>query len=710
LTFFDTIHLGRAIWLLCLSALLFLLPGGVLLAWLSPRRLKSGGPECSESWIDRLIVAAGLSVAVNALLVYATLTGLRLNSAVVIGYLALCGAGILLRWALDGRANGWRAIRWNASGRIWSAGRALSAGHILPAVALLATTVLILVVRLYVVRDLAVPMWGDSYQHTMMSQLIVDNGGLFDSWEPYVPLRTFTYHFGLHANVALYHWLSHLDAPGMSLIRSMTWVGQILNVLAVLVLYPLAVKVSGNRWAGVAAVWIAGLFLPMPMYYVNWGRYTQLAGQVILPAVVVLSWSLFEAPTETLEHRGDERPGRWRLYAGRVLSARRWIPAWIGIAGLALTHYRVLLFYGAFVAAWLLLDLGRATADGEPARRDSWWRARRDSWGRALWLGAGSFVLVLPWFVRTLGGKIVDIVTYQLTTAPARLSSFSVQYNAIGNLSTFMAPVWWLLLPVAAAAGLWRRKRGVLVFSVWWFLLYVGTNPQALRLPGSGVITNFALFIAVYILAGILIGDLFGWLVDRLGGCERFLKHGRFLKRGGQVLLVLLLIGVGVRGAYLRTRDLHVQQHALALQPDVEAMAWIRENTPADARFLVNSFFAYGESVIVGSDGGWWMPLLAGRVNTVPPLNYSAEQGPWPEYRLWVNELTALIQDRGIDDPATIGELRERGITHVYIGQQQGRVNYGGPHVLSPDVLRDSPSYRPIYHQDQVWVFELMDE
>jgi hypothetical protein len=137
-------------------------------------------------------------------------------------------------------------------------------------------------------------------------------------------------------------------------------------------------------------------------------------------------------------------------------------------------------------------------------------------------------------------------------------------------------------------------------------------------------------------------------------------------------------------------------------------MAWIRENTPEDARFLVNSFFAYGGSVVVGSDGGWWLPFMTGRANTVPPLNYGTEQGPQPDYREWVNDLTRQIQGMGMDDPATLTMLRERGITHVYIGQQQGRVNYSGPDVLDPEALLRSARYRLVYYQDRVWVFEVV--
>jgi hypothetical protein len=147
--------------------------------------------------------------------------------------------------------------------------------------------------------------------------------------------------------------------------------------------------------------------------------------------------------------------------------------------------------------------------------------------------------------------------------------------------------------------------------------------------------------------------------------------------------------------------DMRVSQHALVTRSDLRAMAWIRENIPEDARFLVNSFFAYGGSVVVGSDGGWWLPLM-------PPLNYGTEQGPQPDYREWVNDLTRQIQGVGMDNSATLTMLRERGITHVYIGQQQGQVNYSGPETLDPEALLRSTHYRLVYYQDRVWIFEMV--
>ena len=154
--------------------------------------------------------------------------------------------------------------------------------------------------------------------------------------------------------------------------------------------------------------------------------------------------------------------------------------------------------------------------------------------------------------------------------------------------------------------------------------------------------------------------------------------------------------------------DLQVASHVLVTRPDVRAMTWIRGNTPEDARFLTNSFFAYGGSAVVGSDGGWWLPLLAERANTVPPLNYGTEQGPRPDYSEWVNDLVRQVQDAGVDDPATLAMLWERGVTHIYIGQRQGQVNYKGDAILNPQVLLDSAYWRVIYHEDRVWVFGMV--
>jgi len=645
--FWILVDLGQAgvgwLGLLGVAGLLYVVPGWALLVWL--------WPGSQLSWAARLGIAVGVSLALYPLLLLWTdLAGLHLGPLYAWLPIVVGLAAIAWRYRAWRPRQGWETLRqWARSEVVW------------PDLALLAVLGLVFGVRLLVVRSLDAPLWGDSYHHTMMVRLLVDHGGLFDSWEPYATLQTFTYHFGFHTEVAAFHWLTGSEFPSAVL-----WFGQILNGLAVLALYPLAVRASGSRWAGVVAVLVAGLLSPMPMYYVNWGRYTQLAGQAILPAAVLITWMALEAPGR-----------KWRLA----------ILGWIVVGGLALTHYRVLIFYVVFVLAWVLLSLRRAT----------WRRAL----SRVTWVGLGGAVLFWPWLFHISAGGIARNFGYQVSTPPDQLHPFAVQYNALGDLSFYLPSPLWLLLLVAVMVGLWQRRHGVLLAALWWFLLLVATNPAWLQLPGTGAISNHALFMAAYIPGGVLIGDLCGqlvaWLEPRRAGFQRLFGAAA----------VLLVVGVGLGGLRSRMGDLQVFQHALLTRPDLRAMTWIRENTPGGAVFLINSFFAYGGSAVVGSDGGWWLPLLAGRANTVPPLNYGTEQGPRPAYREWVNELTRQLQGGKVDDPATLAMLREHQVTHVYIGQRQGRVNYEGPDVLDPAALLRSEHYRLAYHLDRVWVFEL---
>jgi hypothetical protein len=108
----------------------------------------------------------------------------------------------------------------------------------------------------------------------------------------------------------------------------------------------------------------------------------------------------------------------------------------------------------------------------------------------------------------------------------------------------------------------------------------------------------------------------------------------------------------------------------------------------------------------VGSDGGWWLPLLAGRQTTMPPINYTLEAEPQPGYRAQVRAMAALAQAEEFDEAALLEALRAQGVTHVYLGQRQGRLNYNGP-VLEPAELLASPNFHLIFHQDRVRVFEI---
>jgi hypothetical protein len=543
--------------------------------------------------------------------------------------------------------------------------------EIAPKVAFIILSGAVIFSRLWVIRGLDFPLWGDSYQHTMISQLMVDNWGLFQSWLPYAELRTFTYHFGFHTLVACFNWVIGLPVEKAILI-----VGQIVNILTVINLYPLVKKLGKNGWSGVMLVLIAGLISPMPMSYVNWGRYTQLAGQAILPVAIYFTWRLLES--EKIDRR--------------LLACN-----WIILGGLALTHYRVLIFMLFFYIAFFLMNL----------RSQRFFHLIK----KTFWSGIGGALIFLPWLISIAPYNTIHDFVAQITTMPNQASRFLTEYNILGDPLEFFPSAVWIGLALAIVWALWRREKNFIMMLLWWCLVFLAANPKWIGLPGTGVINNFAVKIGDYIPVGIVLSAFGARLVGSLqSSLPVWKKLSPKLKLPIQIIIpTLILIGVislGILQARQRIDDIKGDIYALVTRPDQRAANWIRSNTQPGDRFLVNSFFAYGGSLIAGSDGGWWLPLLTTRINTQPPLNYGSEEGLEPDYTGLVNGLVATIEQSGLSDPGVLNLLRERGINYIYIGQKQGRVNSPGP-LLDIDFLQKDPRFQLVYRQDQVWIFKI---
>ena len=608
------------------SGLIFLLPGYATLSALHPR-LDLDVPQ-------RLMVSAGLSVAVLPLLLFgSSLLGLKLGPlSVVLLFLLL---GIVSIWRVKGdllRRSSWK--RFQAQ---------IDAIYLL----LLAVFALGVLVRFLMVRDLVAPMWGDSYHHTMISQLLVDNGGLFSSWEPYAPLRSFTYHFGFHSLVAFYHWLT-----GVSVVESVILVGQVLNALSIPLAYLLTERLTRERWAGLIAALITGFLSPMPLYYVNWGRYTQLAGQILLSVAMIFALEGIK--------KGDYRT--------------MWI-AILASSGLFLVHYRVVLFYLCFVLVLLAYESYRE------------WGSKRvpDMWRRIVVIGVASLVLVTPW-IWNLGRGLLPRSLFAIFATPRPGGEMNL-YNSVGDVVFFVPPYLLLLALGGAAVGFIRRNQGVIVTVLWVGTLLLLANPYALRLPGTGIVNNFAVLIALYIpvsLAG-------GFLVSRMMG----VTAGRFPQAEKMAALLFVLL---VLLSILGTSPTLAEENMLVTDADVGAMGWIRENTASNSKFLVNYFFSSGETV-VGSDAGWWIPLLTGRKNTVPPITYRSEEPNEPNYGEEVGMLAKRLEDVSFDDPETVRLLKKESITHIYLGEKGGN--------LSPEEFLGSLCYEEIYHRGRVWIFKV---
>lgn len=647
-----------------LLAILFVAPGLALL------RIAGIGAkaEGDQDWAEQIAVAAGLGLAFYpVLLVWTHLAGLSLGAWHV--WLTLGAALLILLW------RGWKfniardttkkrppnAIPWSS-------------------IALAGVVISILFTRLLVIGGLAAPLWGDSVQHATMAQLIVDQGGLFQSWEPYAPYATLTTHFGFSALTAVLTW-----ATGMNSVQATLVFGQLINGLAVFTLYPLAKRIAnGNRWAGVAAVLAVGLISPHPAFYVNWGRYAQLAGQTILPVALWLLWRLAE---------------EWRRPDARIGAG--WQAAFVlgcTLCGMMLTYYRMPYYFITFVLPWICCW-------ALPA-----WRSNLRVWlreGALLGLAAlFALALFLPWALNAMGSNLVSLATTPSSTevspdAAALQRQAIVDYVRNEYRAWLLLPsfVPWSLLSTAGIALLWslaKRRGEVLLVWLWLAGLASLVASQLLGLPGANLMQNFAVLIALYIPVGICAGWVFGALTSALA---------RRLPRLAPPLALACLALLG--GWHLPAQLTIIQpQHIMVTQPDLRAMRWIAQNTPANARFLVEGFSIMEGVQAVGADAGWWLPLLAGRANTMPPQYAMLNEQPKPaNYTQRVVELVQTLEAEAVHTPPATKQLCAWEISHIYIGQRQGAIGFGVIQLFTPEELNNHPAFQLLYHADLVHIY-----
>ena len=314
-------------WLPYLAALLLVLfaPGWALTHLL--------GLNAHQSLYGRLYLIAALSMIFWPLLIlWSGTLSLNAGGAVVWVLVAL-----LVVWAILQRPRQ-RSLR-------------LRFGT--PELVMTVVMILIVLARLHDIRNVVLPLWVDSVHHSVITDIISHLGGVPTTYEPYMPVGNFHYHFGFHSLCAALTWFSDLPSE-----QAVLLMGQVMNIMAPLAAYYLAEQLTCSRWTGVLAAVVTGALSYLPAYLVTWGRYTELAGLVLLPAVLLLTRSALDRP-------------------------RRLLPAALATASLCLVHYRVFVLY-LLALPFLLL-----------AKKNLGARA-----GRLLATGLTGALLILPWILR----------------------------------------------------------------------------------------------------------------------------------------------------------------------------------------------------------------------------------------------------------------------------------------------------------------------
>jgi hypothetical protein len=535
--------------------------------------------------------------------------------------------------------------------------------------------------RINNLRFIDMPMWGDSLQHAVMAQLFIENHGMFQTWFPYAPYVSFTVQYGFSSLVSIFMWLMRLDSPSSTLI-----VGQLVNIMAVLSIFPITYQLTGNnKYASIAAVMIAGLISPLPGGYINWGRYAQLTGLAILPVsiylIIDLQRSLIDKIFVTRTTLQMIKPELGKVILLAVV-----------LTGMFLSYYRLFLFIGAFIVSFLIIiifnykQMNKVTLIQFIALL------------LIVFVIAG--ILVLPWLVNVKGGSLADKVEIGVTGQSPTLDHFIAEYQVWKEILTYVPFGLIVLFLLGLIWSVIRRNWDILGIGLWTLFLSMLVLFKYLRIPTAYFAQNFSVIISLYIPISI-VG---GWFLIEI------IRKSRILRRKQPVVLSIIMIFFSILvswGTIKQSTIADPEFYALVTQQDLRALKFIKNNVPEDSLFLVEAMSIPPGDSIVGNDAGWWLPLLSKRSNLVPPQYAHLNEIPAePGFNQRIVNLVRTLEEEPIPSTNAIQILCDEGITHAYIGQKEGKVSFGNKPLFTEAQINESNSFTLLYELDQIRIYQ----
>ena len=133
----------------------------------------------------------------------------------------------------------------------------------------------------------------------------------------------------------------------------------------------------------------------------------------------------------------------------------------------------------------------------------------------------------------------------------------------------------------------------------------------------------------------------------------------------------------------------------LATDADLEAIEWIDDNLPAEARFLINvTHWQYGS--YRGVDGGWWVTPLTKRMTSLPNGLYGMGD---QDYVDQVNAVAVQLNNIDGCSPEFWDLVDKGGWTFVYLTQGRGSIQ--------PDQFENCPDVELIFTSQGVFLYRI---
>ncbi len=453
----------------------------------------------------------------------------------------------------------------------------------LPAVMLFG---LILLWRLAQVQHLALPAWVDSVHHALLVRLLLEQGQIPATWAPYLPDVPFYYHFGFHLTAAAVTVLT-----GLNVGQSVLLAGQVWQAAMAPGVYLLSLTIWKDRLAALMAMLLVGFVSQMPAYATTWGRYTLLAGLVLLSLALAAAIA-----------------GRPLLLAGLT-------------AAIAITHYYTFLLLLLFVAIRLVVPGG----------------GKR----QVVWGSVAGVLLASPWLIWVLWQALNRRLLY--VAAGPQSADYTPEYMAylLGPARNYVLLALALMGLVIVIRRVWQNPAaaspGLIALLVWSGLLIAFLGPWRLGPFRPDLHAALVIFLPAVLFAGAA------------------LRQMRRPLLGGLVIAVLVVWGiiqtrdiVNPATILATPADVTALDWVAANTPPqavflIDVAPWESQWRGADGGWWITPLTGR-PTVIPPAVYGWGSPALVDRFRALGVRIYALRQA---DNAVYCQRLAAVMADAG---------------------------------------------------------------
>lgn len=496
---------------------------------------------------------------------------------------------------------------------------------------------------LFSLKGIVTGLGSDSYHHTLISQLIYEQGKAPTNYFPYAPLTSFSYHFGFHALVAL---IATFTGVPVQLLVPIT--GTLIVGLASLGCYFLAIQLFNDNILAFAVGIITICITVIPFYLVNFSRFPQLLG--LLYCTVFIGFFIM-----------------WSKYN----FSYKLIPNFSIIAlGLAFAHYRVTIMSVIGLLLYIFFVRKQNSINNNLINFDN-----LKKW---VYSGLMTILLFLPWVIQIYLSSKIGVSG---DIGPMNSSFFNI--NRLGT-EVIQYPTnffIYFLLFVALILSIKIGERKIFWLFSWVFFLLVLSNKYLLNLYMDTVSTIFSLFIPIALITG--------WAYKKM--LELVPRKYKLKNIFVAISSLFVFYCVSLLPQYIHP------EYSFVTQEDIKAFDWINLNIAKHNNFIVNTYnFNFNKNYIIGIDAGYWIPFFTENSTVSIPMIYLIER---VESDQIIEDLRRVHAFTDFTSKENIEVIREIGYSYLYLGEN-GSKNHLGE-------IQNSNFYDLVYNSSNTYIFRI---